>query len=94
MKITPEAQEMLKDVLEENEDGFIRLGRLTIGAGCSLKIKLGVTVDDSFDEDNDVSLEVDGLPIVVEKSLKDSLEGATISINEEGITVSVPCCVE
>ena len=89
MNISPEAQELLEAVLAENEDGFIRLGRLTIGAGCSLKIKLGLTVDDSFDEDHDLRLDVDGLPIVVDRSLQDSLEGITISINEEGIGVSV-----
>ena len=90
MKITQEAQELLEDVLADNEDGFIRLGRLTVGAGCSVEIKLGVTVDESFDEDHDIRLEIDGLSIVVEKSLQDSLEGATISIDEEGIAVSVP----
>lgn len=90
MKITREAQELLEDVLADNEDGFIRLGRLTVGAGCSVEIKLGVTVDESFDEDHDIRLEIDGLSIVVEKSLQDSLEGATISIDEEGIAVSVP----
>lgn len=89
MEISLEAQELLKEVLAENEDGFIRLGRLTLGAGCSLKIKLGVTVDESFNEDDDIRLEVDGLPIVVEKSLQDSLEGAIISIGEEGSAVFV-----
>ncbi len=94
MKIAQDAQKLLEEVLAENEDGFIRLGRLTVGAGCSLRIKFGIAVDESFEEDHDIRMEVDGLPIVVEKSLQDSLEGATISINEEGITVSVPCCVE
>ena len=90
MEISREALELLKEVVAENEDGFIRLGRLTIGAGCSLKSTLGVTVDESFDEDDDIRLEVDGLPIVAEKSLQVSLEGAIISIGEEGITVFVP----
>lgn len=94
MKITREAQELLKDILADNEVGFIRVGKLTTGAGCSLKIKMGVTVDESFDEEDDVGLVVDGLPIVVEKNLQDSLEGATISIDEEGIAVSVPSCVQ
>lgn len=90
MKISLDAQELLKEVLAENEDGFIRVGRLTLGAGCSLKIKFGVTVDDSFDEDDDIRREIDGLPVVVEKSLQDSVEGAIISIGEEGIGVFVP----
>ncbi|NNK93858.1 MAG: hypothetical protein HKP41_05855 [Desulfobacterales bacterium] len=61
-----------------------------MGAGCSLKSTLGVTIDESFDEDDDIRLEVDGLPIVVEKNLQDSLEEAIISIGEEGIAVFVP----
>ncbi len=92
MKITLEAQEILKDILEDNEGGFIRIGRLTIGAGCSIKIKLGATIDESFDEGDDIRQEVDGLPIVVEKNLQDSLEEATIGIGDEGITVFIPCC--
>jgi len=91
MKISSDAQELMEAVLAEYENGFIRVGRLTVGAGCSLKIKIGVTVDESFDEDNDIRLEVDGLPIVVERSLQDSLEGATISVDEEGISVYLPC---
>ena len=89
MNISQEAQELLEAVLAENEDGFIRLGRLTIGAGCSLKIKLGLTVDDSFDEDHDLRVEVNGLPFVVDQSLQDSLTDIAINIDEEGIAVSV-----
>ena len=89
MNISPEAQELLEAVLAENEDGFIRLGRLTIGAGCSLKIKLGLTVDDSFDVDHDLRVEVNGLPFVVDQSLRDSLADIAINIDEEGIGVSV-----
>ena len=92
MQITLEAQEILKDILEENEEGFIRVGKLSIGAGCSLNIKLGVTIDEFFDEEDDIKLEVDGLPIVVEKSLQKSLEKAIVSIGEEGITVLLQGC--
>ena len=92
MQITGEAQEILKEILEENEEGFIRVGKLSIGAGCSLKIKLGVTIDEFFDDEDDIRLDVDGLPIVVEKNLQDSLEDAIVSIGEEGITVHLQGC--
>lgn len=92
MQITPEAKDILEGILEDNEDGFIRVGRLSIGAGCSLKIKLGVTIDEFFDEEDDIRIEVDGLPFVVEKSIKESVEKATIGIGEEGIMVLIPDC--
>ena len=92
MQITLEAREILKEILEENEEGFIRVGRLPTGAGCSLKIKLGVTIDEFFDEEDDIRMDVDELPVVVEKNLKESLEEAIVSLGEEGITIHCPGC--
>ena len=92
MHITPEARQILEDILEENEDGFIRVGRLASGAGCGLKIRLGVTLDEFFDAEDDIRMEVAGLPVVVEKMLRESLADTTICIGEDGIMVSGPGC--
>lgn len=89
MHITPEAREKLKEFLEDCDGSFIRVGRQTVGGGCSLKISLGVTLDDAFDENDDIKLDVDGLTVVIDKNLREPLESAVISLEEgKGITVS------
>ena len=48
-----------------------------------------MTLDEEKDEDNDLSFSVDGLPIVIEKNLYESLKDVTIAFDpEKGITVS------
>lgn len=48
-----------------------------------------MTLDDTFDEEDDLRLEIDGLPVVVDKALHTSLENAVITVEpDKGIVVS------
>ena len=89
MKVTQEARERLEEFLQDYNDGFVRIARLTTGGACCATLTLGVTLDEEKDEDNDLSFSVDGLPIVIEKTLLESLKDVAIAFDsEKGITVS------
>jgi len=48
-----------------------------------------VTLDDDFNEEDDLRLEVDGLPVVIERSMQDALQNATVAFDpDKGIVVS------
>ena len=50
-----------------------------------------MTLDDSFDEEDDLKLDVEGLTVVIERAMQDALENATISIDpNQGVIVSCP----
>lgn len=50
-----------------------------------------MTLDDAFDEEDDMRIEVDGLAVVMERAMQDALEKATISIDpEKGVVISCP----
>ncbi|WP_027176528.1 MAG: hypothetical protein ACEB74_15035 [Desulfovibrio aminophilus] len=91
MRITPEAKEKMIEFLDGCGDSFIRVGRQACGGGCSVKLNLGVTLDDAFDEKEDMKLDIDGLTIVVDRILYESMRDAVISI-EEGKGIVVSCC--
>ena len=89
MNITPAAKEKLVEFLQDYDDGFVRVGRLTSGGACCAQLTLGVTLDDEKDEDNDYAFSVEGLPVVVEKDLYDSLKDSVIDYDQsKGITIS------
>ena len=89
MKLTPEAKEKLEAFLQDYDDGFVRVARLATGGACCTKLTLGVTLDEEKDEANDLSFSVDGLPVVVEKELYESLKDVCIAFDpDKGITVS------
>lgn len=88
MKVSAEAKKLLSEFLEDNEEGFIRVGRVTVGGGCCAKILLGVSVDEDFNEEDDLKFEVDGLPVVIEKSLNEQLKDISIEVDpDSGIVV-------
>ena len=90
MNITPEAKEKLREFLQDNDDSFVRVANVPIGAGCAAKFSLGVTLDEDKDEDNDLTFTFDDLPVVIDKDLHESLGDLVIGFDpDKGITVSV-----
>jgi len=48
-----------------------------------------VTLDDSFDPDDDMKLDVDGLTVVIERTMRETLENVVVSFDRNtGIVVS------
>jgi Fe-S cluster assembly iron-binding protein IscA len=96
MKITREAHEKLLEFLEEYGDGgFVRVSRLVTGGGCCAKLSLGVGLDDERSEEEDLLFTVDGLPVVIGKSLYATIPEIEIAFDEErGIVVSDKSAVE
>ncbi|MDR3158588.1 MAG: hypothetical protein LBU11_06185 [Zoogloeaceae bacterium] len=90
MKITPEAREKLREFLEDyGEGGFVRVARLVTGGGCCAKLSLGVSLDEDRHEEEDLLFTIDGLPVVIEKSLHAAIPEVEIAFDEErGIVVA------
>jgi Fe-S cluster assembly iron-binding protein IscA len=90
MQVTPEAREKLREFLDDHGDGgFVRVSRLITGGGCCARISLGVSLDEGCDEENDFVFTLDGLPIVIEKSLHAASQDIRIAFDEDdGIVVS------
>lgn len=88
MKISPEAKKYLIAFLEDAEDSFVRVGQLTVGGGCCASILLGVTIDDEFNAQDDLTMEVEGLPVVIDKALYARLTDISVEADpEQGIVV-------
>jgi Fe-S cluster assembly iron-binding protein IscA len=96
MKITQEAREKLLEFLKDYGNGdFVRVSRLLTGGGCCAKLSLGVALDDERDEKEDLLFTVDGLPVVIGKSLYAAIPEIEIAFDEErGIVVSGKSAVE
>ena len=96
MKITREAHEKLREFLEDyGEGGFVRVSRLVTGGGCCAKLTLGVSLDEERNEEEDLLFPIDGLPVVIGKSLYAAIPGLEIAFDEErGIVVSGKSVVE
>jgi Fe-S cluster assembly iron-binding protein IscA len=90
MEITQEAREKLREFLEDYGDGgFVRVSRLVSGGGCCAKLTLGVSLDDERNEEEDLLFTVDGLPVVIDKSLYAAIPEVEIAFDEDsGIVVS------
>lgn len=91
MKITLEAKEKLEEFLRDyGNGGFVRVAHLSSGGGCSAKLALGVTLDEDKDDEADLAFSLDGLPVVIEKTVYETLKDCSIVLdNEKGITVSI-----
>jgi len=89
MEITQEAREKLREFLEDYGDGgFVRVSRLVSGGGCCAKLTLGVGLDDERNEEEDLLFTVDGLPVVIQKSLYAAIQELEIGFDEDrGIVV-------
>jgi Fe-S cluster assembly iron-binding protein IscA len=96
MKITREAHEKLREFLEDYGDGgFVRVSRLVTGGGCCAKLSLGVGLDEERNEEEDLLFTIDGLPVVIGKSLYAVIPELEIAFDEErGIVVSGKSAVE
>lgn len=88
MNIVPEAQDFLRELLADNSEAFIRVGRVTVGGGCCAKINLGVTIDENFNEDDDIRQDVNGIPVVTEKAFSNLFTDVRIEIEpDQGLVV-------
>jgi Fe-S cluster assembly iron-binding protein IscA len=90
MDVTPEAREKLRKFLDDYGDGgFVRVSRFVTGGGCCARISLGVSLDDERNEEEDLAFTLDGLPVVIEKSLYAVFPDIRIAFDEDnGIVVS------
>jgi Fe-S cluster assembly iron-binding protein IscA len=96
MKITQEAHEKLREYLEDyGNGGFVRISRLVTGGGCCAKLSLGVGLDEERNEEEDLLFTIDGLPVVIGKSLYAAIPEIEIAFDEErGIVVFDKSAVE
>jgi len=96
MEISREAREKLAEFLEDYGDGgFVRVARLVTGGGCCAKLSLGVSLDDEKNEAEDLVFSLDGLPVVIDKSLHAALPEIEIAFDaERGIVVNAQSAAE
>ncbi len=65
---TDDIFEKFKEMLEdEGEDGGIRLREFKVGQACKSKLVPGLSVDDEFDDVEDIRVEIHGIPFFAEK---------------------------
>ena len=89
MIISPEAKNVFQEMLESSDEGFLRVGQITAGGGCGAKILFGCSIDEEFNEEDDVRFDVDGIPVVMDKNLAGEFDTISISIDpEKGVVVS------
>ena len=89
MKISAEARTCLAEFLEDAEDSFIRVGQTTVGGGCCSRPILGVSIDDEFHEDDDLRMDVDGIPVVIDRHLNERLGEISIDVDpDKGIVIN------
>ena len=83
MKISAEARTCLAEFLEDAEDSFIRVGQTTVGGGCCSRLILGVSIDD------DLRMDVDGIPVVIDRHLNERLGEISIDVDpDKGIVIN------
>lgn len=70
--IDPAIASKLKKLIEEedNEDAVIRIRETKVG-GCKSRIVLNISIDEREDPDEEVEINVDGVPIVAGKDVID-----------------------
>lgn len=89
MKISAEARTCLAEFLEDAEDSFIRVGQTTVGGGCCSRLILWVSIDDEFHEDDDLRMDVDGIPVVIDRHLNERLGEISIDVDpDKGIVIN------
>jgi Fe-S cluster assembly iron-binding protein IscA len=90
VEVTKEAREKLLEFLEDYGDGgFVRVARLVTGGGCCANIRLGASLDEDHDEEKDMLFTLEGLPVVIEKSVHAAFSEIRIAFDEnDGIVVS------
>ncbi|MDR1163217.1 MAG: hypothetical protein LBM17_05195 [Candidatus Accumulibacter sp.] len=89
MEITREAHERLREFLDDyGNGGFVRVSRLVTGGACCAKLSLGVSLDEERNEEEDLLFSIDGLPVVIEKSLYAAIADVVIVFDtDRGIVV-------
>lgn len=86
--VTPMAQKKLREFIKDFELPYVRIGRMTTGGGCCAKLKLGVTLDDSIRDSDQIVHEGD-LTILVEKSLLGLTTEYVVDFVDNGLTVTI-----
>ena len=79
--LTENAISKLKDLFAEENNPNLKLRTFVQGGGCS-GMQYGFTFDEDQNED-DFSLEFDGVPVVVDSMSSMYLQGATIDYKED-----------
>ena len=90
MKVSEEAKSHFREFLEDTDEGFIRVGQISVGGGWSSKIILGVSIEEDFNEDDDVRIDVDGIPFALEKGFSEHADKISIDVDpDKGIVVKI-----
>lgn len=79
--ITDGAKEKIRDILSEENNPSLKLRVFVQGGGCS-GFSYGFTLDDA-EQDDDFSLEFEGIKILVDSMSGQYLQGATIDFKDE-----------
>lgn len=71
--IDPAIASRLKKLIEDedNDDAVIRIRETKVGGGCKSRIVLKISIDEREDPDEEVEINVDGVPIVAGKDVID-----------------------
>ena len=88
MEITPIAIQKLQEFAEDFDAPYPRVGPIASGGGCSAKIQLGVSLDDSI-QDDDEQLAFGDLTVLVNKQFYQSVGGKLKIdfVEDQGIVV-------
>ena len=88
MIVSNEAKKYFEEFLSDYDEGFIRVGRICVGGGWSSKIILGVSIEEDFNDDDDIRIEIGGLPFALDKSLSNIADKIRIEVDpDKGIVV-------
>jgi len=88
MKISAAAHSFLSDALSD-EESFIRVGLITVGGACSAKMVLGVSIDEDFNDEDDLRMMIDGLPVTITKQLNETVKDICLDFDPaKGVTIS------
>ena len=81
LELKPSAVEKIRDILAEENNPKIKLRIFVQGGGCS-GMQYGFTLDEETNED-DFSMDFDGVPLLVDSMSSQYLQGATVDYKED-----------
>lgn len=81
LELKPSAVEKIRDILAEENNPKIKLRIFVQGGGCS-GMQYGFTLDEETNDD-DFSMNFDGVPLLVDSMSSQYLQGATVDYKED-----------
>lgn len=81
LELKPSAVEKIRDILAEENNPKIKLRIFVQGGGCS-GMQYGFTLDEETNDD-DFSMDFDGVPLLVDSMSSQYLQGATVDYKED-----------